>query len=92
MTHYVYALTNPDGRIYIGQTSDLQRRVGEHNDPSNHNSRFTKRYPGPWTLAYSEECTDRSAAMKREKLLKTSAGRRWLREQLSAGAGRRSAP
>ena len=90
MTFYVYVLTNPDGRIYIGQTNNLERRVAEHNDPDDCNSRYTKRYPGPWTLAYSETCGNRPEAMKRERQLKSSAGRRWLREQLSGKAGRRS--
>jgi len=82
MTFHVYALTNPDDRIYIGQTNDLERRIAQHNDPTDNDSKYTKRYPGPWSLAYSEACPDRATAMKREKQLKTSAGRRWLREQI----------
>ena len=29
----VYILQNPSGRFYIGHTDDLERRLGEHNNP-----------------------------------------------------------
>ena len=45
--HYTYILRsikNP-GAIYIGYTSDLKRRLSQHNDPRN--TAFTKRHaPG----------------------------------------------
>lgn len=80
--HGVYVLQNADGRIYIGQTSDLARRIAQHNDPDNRLSRTTKRFRGPWLLAYSESAVDRTAALRRERELKTSRGRAWLRDLL----------
>jgi predicted GIY-YIG superfamily endonuclease len=35
MSYWTYALVNPDGQIYIGQTSHLDVRVAEHNDAAN---------------------------------------------------------
>jgi putative endonuclease len=38
---------------------------------------------GPWTLVYIEECPDRTAALKREKMLKKQNRRyiEWLLKQ-----------
>ena len=80
MSFFTYVISNPENRYYIGQTSDLDRRVAEHNDRYNKNSKFTKRYTGPWGLIHSEEFSTRSEAMKREKQLKTNRGRQWLRD------------
>jgi putative endonuclease len=65
-------------KIYIGYTSDLQKRIGEHNSGR---SRFTKSYM-PWELVYSEEIPTRSFAMKREKELKSHKGRDFIRNNI----------
>lgn len=78
----VYVLLNPEDKIYIGQTQDLSKRLSEHNDPACHNTHHTKRYHGPWKLIHSESFSTRSEAMKREKALKSSRGRNWIREVL----------
>ena len=75
-TFYVYVLKNKEGKIYIGQTDDLARRVEEHNDPDGHG--YTSKYQ-PWVLVYQEELTSRQKAMGREKYLKTGVGREWIR-------------
>ncbi len=31
--YWVYILENPSGRIYIGYTNNITRRLNEHNDP-----------------------------------------------------------
>ena len=33
MNYSIYVLRNPDGKFYIGQTGDLERRSQQHNDP-----------------------------------------------------------
>ena len=72
---FVYILKSRSFPItYVGSTTDLQRRLSEHNAPS---ARFTNRYK-PWDLVYSEEISDLSDARKREKYLKSSAGRRFI--------------
>jgi predicted GIY-YIG superfamily endonuclease len=52
---WVYILQNPDGKLYIGQTDDLQRRLLQHNDPAHTLTRTTKRFRGPWKVIYAEE-------------------------------------
>ncbi len=74
----VYAVYNQDvNKLYIGQTSDLQRRIFEHNQKlGNH---FTARYQGEWKLIYSESAATRSESLKREKQLKTFKGREFIK-------------
>jgi len=83
MPFHVYVLLNPDGKIYVGQTSDLHHRLGQHNNPDCRGTLHTKRHRGPWGLIYSEDFSTRSAAMKREKELKTGKGREWIQRELS---------
>ena len=80
---WVYVLQNPDGKLYIGQTDNLDRRSVQHNDPAYTLTRTTKRFRGPWKLVYSEEVLSRSAALAREKALKSGQGRMWLKGRLS---------
>jgi putative endonuclease len=70
--YYVYILQSlKTGKLYIGHTDDLARRVEEHN--SGWGSKYT-RQNGPWMLLYSESCPDRSSAVKRELYLKSTRG------------------
>lgn len=74
--YYVYVLkSQKDGKRYVGQTSDLERRLIQHNSGE---SRYTKNR-GPWVLLYSEEYTTRSEAMIRESYLKSGVGRDFLK-------------
>ncbi len=78
----VYVIQNPDGKIYIGQTSQLDIRLKQHNDPEHTLTRTTKRFRGPWILVYQETLPDRSSALKREKALKSGQGRQWLKVKI----------
>ena len=79
MRYRVYVLVSETtGRRYVGQTGDLPRRLAEHNDPAHNPRKFTSRNPGPWVLVYSEPHPTRSEAMRRERFLKSGAGRDWL--------------
>ena len=82
MPYHVYILRNPDDRIYIGQTQDLQRRLFQHNDPQDHLTQHTKKYSGPWELIHSEAFPSRSEAMRRERQLKGGQGRKWIRTEI----------
>ncbi len=64
--------------IYVGMTSNLEERLKKHN--SGHN-KSTKPY-APFTLVYSETQPDRISARKKEKYLKSSSGKRWLKYQI----------
>jgi len=68
-------------KIYIGQTNNVERRLTEHNSG---NHRYTKRYL-PWSVIHTEEFGTRAEAMKREKQLKSSKGREYIRKTLING-------
>ena len=65
-------------RGYVGMTSDLRRRLDEHNMGR---TKSTKAFI-PWELIYSESFEDYEEARKREKYLKSAAGRRFLKPKL----------
>jgi len=81
----VYVLLNPQGKIYIGHTSNLARRLAQHNDPDDRGTLHTKRHSGPWRLIHQEPFPTRREAMRRERGLKSSRGREWIRRQLQGG-------
>ncbi|HVK98795.1 MAG TPA: GIY-YIG nuclease family protein [Dongiaceae bacterium] len=60
----VYLLECSDHTYYTGITTDLERRLSEHNG-SSRGARYT-RARQPVTLVYSEQQQDRSAASARE--------------------------
>lgn len=66
--HYVYILRCNDGSLYTGYTTDLTRRVWEHNH-SNKGAKYT-RSRRPVVLVHSESYSSRSDAMKREYAIK----------------------
>lgn len=76
----VYVIQSREGYRYTGYTEDLDRRVEEHNQHSL--SSWTKRGSG-WQVVHKEECISISAAMKRERWLKSGAGREFLKQHLS---------
>ena len=71
MLHYVYILRSlKDGNYYIGETANVEARLQIHNAGL---QRSTK-HRGPFKLIMSEEYADRSAALKREKQIKSWKG------------------
>jgi len=78
---FAYALqSQADGWLYIGMTSDLKRRLEEHNRGYNRSTRSRR----PFELFYVEECTSRKEAREQEKFLKSGKGREFLRQKLAA--------
>jgi putative endonuclease len=74
--YQVYALKSiVDNRIYVGFTSNLDRRLVEHNSGK---TKSTKGYK-PWVLLYSEEVLGRVNARNREKYLKSGVGKEFLK-------------
>ncbi|HED06936.1 MAG TPA: GIY-YIG nuclease family protein [Ignavibacteria bacterium] len=74
---YVYVLKSINfDKSYVGFTNNLNRRLTEHNKGK---SKYTNIYK-PWKVVYKEEYNTRKEARKREKYLKSSAGRRFLKE------------
>lgn len=81
MPYYTYILQSASsGRHYCGSSSDVQRRLRQHNDPDYTFSKTTKRFDGPWTLVWSEEFPSRSEAMIREKQIKKRGMGRFLED------------
>lgn len=65
---YTYIVQCSDKSLYTGITTDLDRRVNEHNS-SNKGSKYT-RTRRPVKLVYNETHTDRSTSSKRESEIK----------------------
>jgi putative endonuclease len=75
----IYAIYNKKhNKIYIGQTKDLESRIGFHNGERFKNS-YTSRFDGKWERIYSENAIDRISALKREKQLKSYRGRQFIK-------------
>ena len=68
MAYFVYILQCADDTLYTGITTDIERRVEEHNS-SDKGAKYTK-LRRPVALVYSEESEDRSSASKREYAIK----------------------
>ncbi len=67
MNWYVYIVECADGTFYTGITTDLERRILEHN--SGKGARYTSGR-GPVRLVYSEPAENRSEAGVREAHIK----------------------
>jgi len=84
---FVYAIRCDDDSIYIGHTDNLQRRWNEH--CAGQGADWTKSRR-PSRIVHYEEYASREEAVAREKELKTTSGRRWLKEEIAAGRARQA--
>lgn len=76
---YVYLLKSDNfSELYVGYTPDLRTRLQKHNRGQ---VVSTKRYM-PWKLIYYEACLSEKDARRREKYLKTTQGRRFMKRRL----------
>jgi len=88
MPFYVYVLRSlKDGGLYTGSTSDLQRRIRQHNASQTKSLKHRR----PLSLVYFEEFNSRAEAMARERYFKTAEGG-VLKSRLVAQAERDAAP
>ena len=78
--YYVYHLqseNNPD-KYYVGLTTDIERRLSEHNaGKSIHTNKSL-----PWKAVSYTAFIDKSKAEKFEAYLKTSSGRAFAKKRL----------
>ena len=75
----VYVLqSNKDASLYIGMTTDIPKRLGEHNSGK---TRSTKA-KAPYKLVYSEMYQTKTEALKRERQIKKSGK---VRSELKLG-------
>lgn len=75
--HFVYILQSLDGKYYVGYTTDLKRRMRQHQ--SGTGAKFTRGF-GFKKLLYHESFATKSEALKREAAIKrqTRAGKKAL--------------
>ena len=74
--HYTYVLWDEKNKkFYIGYTSDLKRRLSEHQDNKNHT---TSRMDKPRLIFY-EGFVSKEDALRREGYFKTAKGKKSLR-------------
>jgi len=78
---YTYVLqSSKDLNFYVGYTNNLVKRIEEHNKgkvPSTKNR-------VPLKLIYWEGCLNQQDATRREKYLKTSWGKRFIKNRLKS--------
>jgi putative endonuclease len=83
---FCYIVECADGTYYTGWSTDLERRVRQHN--AGGGARYT-RSRLPVRLVYVEECPDRASAMRREiriKRMGREAKDKLVKRYLLAGA------
>ena len=77
--YYVYVLKSlKDFRMYVGFTKNLKKRFDDHNQ-GKVNSTMNRR---PFELIYYEASRNQKDALKREKYLKTTYGKHYLKNRL----------
>ena len=76
--HYVYILLLGNGQLYTGYTADLQRRISEHLQGKVASTARRQ----PVELIHAERYLLRTDAQRRERFLKTTEGKRLLRQQI----------
>jgi putative endonuclease len=76
--YYVYIIKDEDGRLYVGYTKDIQKRIAEHNAGNTSSARGHK-----WELIYYEAYKSEEDARDREQKLKCHGrSKRWLKERI----------
>lgn len=74
--YHVYAIKSlKDGRIYVGITKNIEKRLKQHNQGETKSTKFWK----PWKLIYSKYIGSRKEARKEEKKLKSGYGKEFLK-------------
>ena len=68
VSHYVYILSCSDGTLYTGYTTDVARRLSEHEAGTG--AKYT-RGRGPFELRHVESFDSRSEALSREYEIKS---------------------
>ncbi|MDD5010942.1 MAG: GIY-YIG nuclease family protein [Phycisphaerae bacterium] len=77
--YYVYVLqSEKDRSFYIGLTSDIQKRLKEHTSGEVSTTKSRR----PLKLVYWEGCLNQKDAARREKYLKTTWGKRYIKNRL----------
>jgi putative endonuclease len=77
--YYVYILkSKKDDSFYVGYTKELKNRIREHEA----GKVVSTKNRLPIKLVYYEACLNREDATRRERYLKTSWGKRYIKNRL----------
>jgi putative endonuclease len=76
---FVYVIrSNKDGKFYTGFTSNVEKRLEEHNS----GKVLSTKSRVPFELVYFEACVCMEDAIQREKYLKTTYGKRYIKNRI----------
>ena len=79
MIYYIYILLSEvDGNYYTGYTNNLKKRVSLHNEGKVKSTKNRR----PLKIVYFEGCINQQDATHREKYLKTTYGKRYIKNRL----------
>ena len=76
--YYVYILLLANKQLYTGFTADLHSRINDHQNGKVESTKHRR----PLELIHAESYLLESDARRREKFLKTTEGKRLLRQQI----------
>jgi len=77
--YYVYVLrSKKDGQFYVGYTADLKKRLELHNRGKIESTKYRR----PFELVYYEASLNKEDALHRERYLKTTYGKRYIRNRI----------
>ena len=78
--YYVYVIrSQKDKHFYVGFTSNLEKRLKTHNDGLVESTKLRK----PFDVVYYEACVNKQDAIHRERYLKSTYGKRYIRNRIS---------
>ena len=75
---YILRSVHQPDRLYIGLTTDVEKRLKSHNADT---STYSKRY-SPWELEVSIDLKSKKTAEDLEKYLKTGSGFAFMKKRL----------
>jgi putative endonuclease len=79
MEYFVYVLlSKKDNKFYTGSTCNLNERIIKHNS----GKVSSTQYRAPFDLVYFEVCFNQEDALHREKYLKSTYGKRYIKNRL----------
>lgn len=79
MYYYIYVLlSETDNKFYTGYTHNLRERLEKHNKGQVKSTKDRR----PLKLIYFEGCLNQQDAIHREKYLKTTYGKQYIRNRL----------
>lgn len=82
--HCIYVLkSKKDGNLYVGCTSDIDKRIDYHNK----GKVFSTKNRRPFILIFKENYIDKYKAFKMERYYKTAKGKRELKNKIDNYSG-----